>query len=60
MHLRLYEGGKKDVHLGAFFGFRRGRRFEWDEGDLLVVLGEGIGVHPTIMHDSPIKEPRPS
>jgi len=52
MHLKLGKAGKENIHLGVFSRLGRERRFEWSEGD--------IGVHAAIMHNSAIKEPRPS
>ena len=58
MQLRLEESGEEDIFWWVFFGFGRGGRFEGGEGDLFVVLGEGICVHSAIMHDLSIKQPR--
>jgi len=49
MELRLYEGGKKDIHFWVFFGFGRMSKFERRESDFLMTLDIGVGVHTTIM-----------
>jgi len=56
MHLRLKEGGEKDIFCRSLFG----GDLERSEGDFLVVLGESICVLTTIMYDTPIKKPRTS
>ena len=51
MHLRLKEGGKKDIFCRSFFG----RDLKRSESDFLVVFGESISVHTAIMYDTSIK-----
>ena len=60
MVLGFEKGGEKDIQMGVVFGFCSRGGFERGEGDFLFVFLEGISVHPAIVDDTSIKQPRSS
>jgi len=49
------KGGEKDICMRVVFGFWRVGGLDRSQGDLLLIVVEGISVHPAIMDDTSIK-----